>query len=218
MPADRSTYRCDRQVEDVEALRAHLGRDRIDLFANSAGTALAVLYAIRYPERVGQIVLAGPSPRAVGLRVSGEDRRGVAAHRRDEPWFGDAYAALERIEAGTITEAELAAIAPFHYGRWDAAVQAFDARRAQELNAEAADRYYADGVIDAAAIREGLAHVDAPVLVIAGEYDLGLPPRCAEELASLFPHGRLVVQPRGGHFGWLDDPGWFVRTVTEFLL
>jgi Predicted hydrolases or acyltransferases (alpha/beta hydrolase superfamily) len=218
VPADRSTYRCDRQVDDIEALREHLGRERIDLLANSAGAALAILYAIRYPDRVGQIVLAAPSPRAVGLRVSPEDRRAVAAQRRGEPWFADAYAAMERLMAGTSTPADIAAIAPFHYGRWDATSQAFDARRAHELNAEAADRYYADGVMDLAAIREALTNVDASVLLIAGEYDLGLPSPTAAEFAALFRNGRLIVQPRGGHWGWLDDPDWFVRTVTEFLL
>ncbi|MFL6121677.1 alpha/beta fold hydrolase, partial [Actinophytocola sp.] len=30
-PADPATYRCDRQVDDVEALRVHLGLDRVDL-------------------------------------------------------------------------------------------------------------------------------------------------------------------------------------------
>lgn len=218
VPTDPATYRCDRQADDVEALRAHFGRERIDLFANSAGAAIAIFYAIRYPDRVGQIVLAAPSPRAAGLRVSGEERRAVVSHRRGEPWFADAYAAFERLSAGMVTEADIAAIAPFHHGRWDEVHQAFEARRAHECNAEAADRYYAEGVIDAVAIREGLAHVDASVLVIAGEYDLDLPPGCAAEFTALFPHGRLVVQPRGGHFGWLDDPDWFVRAVTEFLL
>lgn len=37
-PADPASYRCDRQVDDVEALRAQLGRDRLDLLAHSDGT------------------------------------------------------------------------------------------------------------------------------------------------------------------------------------
>lgn len=217
VPADRSTYRCDRQVDDVEALRLHLGLPRLDLLANSAGGALAVLYAVRYPDRVGRLVLVAPSPRAVGLAISEADRRRLVEQRRHEPWFPDAFAALERIWSGEVTDANVAAIAPFHYGRWDATSRAFDGRRAYERNAEAADSYYAEGAIDPPAIRSALATLAAPVLLIAGEHDLGLPPESAAEYASLFPQGRLVVQPGAGHFPWLDDPDQFVRVVEEFL-
>ncbi|MER6593903.1 alpha/beta fold hydrolase [Micromonospora purpureochromogenes] len=43
VPADPATYRYDRLVDDVDALRVHLGRDRIDLLGHSAGGSLAVL-------------------------------------------------------------------------------------------------------------------------------------------------------------------------------
>ncbi|MBK6028018.1 alpha/beta fold hydrolase, partial [Streptomyces sp. MBT59] len=41
VPEDPSTYRCDRLVDDVEALREHLGLERIDVLAHSAGADLA---------------------------------------------------------------------------------------------------------------------------------------------------------------------------------
>jgi len=41
VPKDPSTYRCDRLVDDVEALRVHLGLERMDLLAHSAGGSLA---------------------------------------------------------------------------------------------------------------------------------------------------------------------------------
>lgn len=49
VPADPSTYRCDRQADDVEALRVRLGLERVDLLAHSAAGDLALLYAARYP-------------------------------------------------------------------------------------------------------------------------------------------------------------------------
>ncbi|WP_407548982.1 alpha/beta fold hydrolase [Streptomyces sp. Pv4-95] len=42
-PADQGSYRCDRQVADLEALRAHLGPDRVDAVAHSASDDRALL-------------------------------------------------------------------------------------------------------------------------------------------------------------------------------
>jgi pimeloyl-ACP methyl ester carboxylesterase len=84
-PDDPASYRCDRQVGDVEALRAHLGLERIDLLGHSAGGSLAVGYAAEHPQRIGSIVLVTPSSRAIGVDVSPESRgrswRGAAASR-----------------------------------------------------------------------------------------------------------------------------------------
>jgi proline-specific peptidase len=214
VPTDPATYRCDRQVADVEALREHLGLDRVDLLAHSAGATLALLYAARHPDRVASLVLVAPSPRVVGLAVTDADRRRVAELRRAEPWFPDAFAAFERIWSGEATDDDWAAITPFTYGRWDDAARSQDARGERLRNAEAAARYYADGAIDTAAVRSALAGLEAPVLLVAGEYDVALPPDRAVEYAGLFPSSRLAVQPGGGHFPWLDDPGAFVRSVV----
>jgi pimeloyl-ACP methyl ester carboxylesterase len=217
IPADPASYRCDRQVEDVEALRTQLGRDRIDLLAHSAGTTLAVLYAARYPDRIGRLVLVAPSPFAVGLEISDADRRQVAELRRGEDWFPHAYAAFQRIWSGEATDDDWTAVTPFKYGRWDDAMRAHLAREASLTNTDAAARYYSAGAVDPQAARSALARLRAPVLLVSGEYDVSLPPRRAVEYAGVFPQAELAVQPAGGHNPWLDDPRWFVRTVTGFL-
>jgi pimeloyl-ACP methyl ester carboxylesterase len=56
-----------------------------------------------------------------------------------------------------------------------------------------------------------------PVLIIAGEYDVVLPPPRARQYAMLFPAAETVVQPRAGHFPWLDDPVRFADAVVRFL-
>jgi pimeloyl-ACP methyl ester carboxylesterase len=216
-PADPATYRCDRQVDDVEALRAHLGLESIDLLGHSAGGALAILYAARHPERVSRLALLNPSPRAVGLEIADADRREVVERRRGEDWFPEAFAAFGRIWAGEATAAEWDAIAPFHYGRWDAASQAAYARGASQTNGDAAAVYYSAGAIDPPAVRAAIASRSGPVLLVAGEYDPGLPPKRAAEFAGLFPDAELAVAPGAGHFPWLDDPQWLVATLAAFL-
>jgi pimeloyl-ACP methyl ester carboxylesterase len=60
-------------------------------------------------------------------------------------------------------------------------------------------------------VQAALAELRLPVLLVAGEYDVALPPSRAAEYADLFPGGRLVVQPGAGHFPWQDDLAAFVR-------
>lgn len=217
VPADPASYRCDRLVDDVEALRAQLGRDRIDLLGHSAGGTLAVLYAVRYPDRIGRLVLVNPSSLVVGLEITNADRRQVAELRRGEAWFPNAFAAFERIWSGEATDADWTMIAPFTHGRWDAARLGYLAQEASQKNTDAAAVYYSAGALDPDATRSALARLRAPVLLVTGEYDVWLPPKCAAEYAGLFGQAELAVQPGGGHFPWLDSPQWFVQTLTGFL-
>ncbi|MGA5763231.1 alpha/beta fold hydrolase [Nonomuraea bangladeshensis] len=216
-PADAATYRCDRQAEDVEALRAHLGEDRLDLLGHCGGANLAVRYAARHPARIARLVLITPSTRAVGVDIAGEARREVARSRAAEPWFAEAYAALERITAGEGRPGDGSLIAPFTYGRWDAPARAHHADGERRLSREAAAGFGAEGAFDPAATRAALKALDAPVLVLAGEVDVAGPPAAMSEVAGLFPRAELVVQPSAGHFPWLDDPVWFAGTLRNWL-
>lgn len=217
VPEDPASYRCDRLVDDVEALRTHLGLERMDLLGHSAGTNLAVLYAARHPERVGGLALITPSVRAVGVTVTGDQRSETARLRKDEPWFPEAFAALEAVVSGKGDADTFRAIDPFFYGRWDDAARAHRDAGDDLTNAEAAEVFASEGAFDPDATRAALARFTAPVFVLAGEVDLNTPPPAAAEVAGLFPHAELAVQPGAGHFPWLDDPARFVSTLAPFL-
>lgn len=214
VPEDTSSYRCDRLVDDVEALRVHLGLPRIDLLGHSAGANLATLYAARYPANVGRLALVAPGTRAVGVAITAETRRELARLRKDEPWFPAAFAALEAITDGTGGDWE--AIAPFFYGRWDAAARDHHAAGRPD-NEEAVALFAAEGAFDPEATRRALAAYEGPVLLLAGEYDVNSPPRSVAEFAGLFPDASLVVQPGAGHYPWLDDAAGFAATTSAFL-
>jgi pimeloyl-ACP methyl ester carboxylesterase len=216
-PEDAASYRCDRLVDDVEALRVHLGLDRLDLLAHSAGANLAVLYAARYPDRIGKLVLITPSTMAVDLSATDADRRETALLRRDEPWFPTAFAALEAIQAGTATADTWSALTPFFYGRWDAAARAHDAAQEGHRNDEAAAGFRAEGAYDPPATRAALSTLTAPVLLLAGQVDLNPTAGVVAEFAALFPKAEFVAQPGAGHMPWVDDADRFVATTASFL-
>ncbi|MCX4632209.1 alpha/beta fold hydrolase [Streptomyces sp. NBC_01443] len=214
LPEDTSSYRCDRLVDDVEALREHLGLPRMGLLGHSAGTNIATQYAAQYPEKVSKLALIGPSTRAVGVAITGEMRRELAQLRKNEPWFPAAFAALQAIAEGTGSDWE--AVAPFFWGRWDATAQKHHTA-SQPSNQEAVALFAAEGAFNPESTRAALAACEAPVLLLTGEFDLNSPPVSAAEFAKVFPDAALVVQPGAGHYPWLDDAGWFVATTAAFL-
>ena len=215
--ADPASYRCDRLSADVRALADHLGLDTVRLLGHSAGANIAVQYAAAYPARVGKLLLVNPSTRAAGIEADSDDRREVVRRRRGEPWFTDAEAAFERIQADGGTEADWEAVTPFMYGRWDAAAQAHHEVEVASRHPEAVAANVAEGAFDPPATRAALARFGAPVLLLAGEVDLADPPHIMAQYAAIFPAARFVIQPGAGHFPWLDDPAAFRATITSFL-
>jgi len=217
VPADPATYRCDRMVEDVEALRAYLGLEQMDLLGHSAAGDLALLYTARYPERISRLILANPGLSSAGLEVTDDEFLAQAERRSAEPWFADAKAALLAAFAGDESAENARRYRPFLYGRWDEAARAHDAARAEQQTPAVAAGYYADGAFVPAETRTRLGKVTAPVLVLAGELDLSPTPELAVEAAVLFPAAELSVQPGAAHFPWLDDPLWFTTALADFL-
>jgi len=60
--ARRTAYTTSASVDDLEAVRAALGVDKVALYAVSYGTKVAVAYAARYPQHVSRIVLDSVVP------------------------------------------------------------------------------------------------------------------------------------------------------------
>jgi hypothetical protein len=54
------------------------------------------------------------------------------------------------------------------------------------------------------------------VLLLAGEYDVGLPPQNAAEYAGLFEQAGVGGAARRRALPWLGDPVWFTRALAAF--
>ena len=97
-PADPTAYDLGDYAGDIEALRSHLGLERLDLLGHSHGGFVAMAWAGAHPDRVGRLVLASTAPRFTdAIRRARADR---AAEHRDQPYYADAMAALQAHLAG----------------------------------------------------------------------------------------------------------------------
>ena len=216
-PADPATFRVDRLTGDVESLRAHLGLDRMDLLAHSAGAVLATLYAAAYPQHLSRLILVTPGLAAAGVEGTEEQFRAALARRAAEPWYPAALAALEKIMAGDLSMEAFRTSRPFFYGRWDQAAQAHATAGVSERHQAAREGFFAGATIDPPATRAALAKLTAPVLLYAGDLDPMVTPAMVREAAPLFGDATVAVQPGAAHFPWVDDPAAFAAGVGPFL-
>jgi proline-specific peptidase len=216
-PADPATFRVDRLVSDVESLRVHLGLDRMDLLAHSAGAVLATLYAAAYPEHLSSLILITPGLAAVDVDDTEEEFRAALERQAAEPWYPAALAALEKILAGDRSMEAFRASRPFYYGRWDEAARAHATIGMAERHMAARNGFFAGAALDAPATRAALKKLTAPVLLYAGDLDPMVTPAVVREAAPLFNDATVAVQPEAAHFPWVDDPAAFADAIGSFL-
>jgi pimeloyl-ACP methyl ester carboxylesterase len=188
----------------------------MDLFGHSASGGTCLLYAAAYAYRIEHLVLVSPSLRVVGIPSNLGVEEVLALHAH-EPWYDEAVTALYA-DAATPQELErfrwLAA--PLLYGRWDGSSRAQAAAEPAQFAQPATDGFYA-GFDPDPALPERLAELAAPVLLVAGEYDIWPTVGSVRELLVRLGNAELALLPRTGHFAWVDDPSSFVAAVEDFL-
>jgi pimeloyl-ACP methyl ester carboxylesterase len=219
-PGSPDDYALDDYVGDLGRLQDHLGMDRMDLLGHSHGSLVALLYAARYPERIGRLILV-----AVGSRFHEEQvdaMHEAMQQRSSEPWFDDASAALQEEQDGRFRDdAELSQLLarelPFYFAHYGENEQAFVRAALEQPFHGAALRYFNEHEFLTFDLRPVLADVGAPTLVVAGDKDFILGPAACREVANGITNARLEVLEDAGHFPWVERPGEFAAAITAFL-
>ncbi len=71
-------------------------------------------------------------------------------------------------------------------------------------------------------VNEDLKHlmpsIGASTLLIWGEKDTATPLSDARTMERLIPDAGIASDPEGGHYSFLDNPGWFKAVLSSFLL
>jgi proline iminopeptidase len=218
-------YTIPRYVEDIEALRAHLGLERFYLLGHSHGGFVAQAYALAHGDRLAGLILYDTTP-TTGAEWQKDLERNLEWFER-EPWFADAAAALAQ-ETSATTDEELTAIlrreAPLYFADYSGRKGELDPLIATMRISVAPTKGTAEpgaprevGVAPVFEVRDRLAEIRVPTLVLVGRRDFVCSLEMAKILDTGIPESRLVVLERSGHMGHIEEPELFARAVTGFL-
>jgi len=170
---------------DAAEILDALGVGRAHVVGASMGGAIAQELALRYPERVGRLVL-------LSTYTSSDERGAAILHS----WL--------HLQRALPREAYFRAIYPWLYTAEDYAVPGlvenvleYTLRERPAQSASAYERQMAAALSHEAVGR--LAEIRAPTLLLFGEEDVLTPLRFAQSLAAEIPDARLQVFPRTGH-------------------
>jgi pimeloyl-ACP methyl ester carboxylesterase len=208
VPADPAAYSQQRAVRDAIAVLDGLGLPGAHVVGLSMGGFTALHLTLGGPERVMSAVVAGagygaPPERQDAFRAECETI--AAAFEADgaervAQWYAAGPARVQFQNKNPRGWAEFAAA----LGRHSSAGAALTMRGVQA------------GRPSLYALRDDLAQVRTPVLVIAGDEDEG----CLETAVMLkrtIPTSGLVILPRTGHTANLEEPDLFNAAVDRFL-
>ncbi len=195
------------RVADLEAVVDRLDLARFPLLGLSGGGVVAVLYALRHPERVTHLILYGSYARGRMRRPGAGSRAEAAALAQvmaagwgqDSPAFRQVYTTLFLPEGDPesvqwFNELQRLSTSP------ETAVQLAAAGWATDVSAEA-------------------AQLTMPALVLHARQDAIVPFEEGRRLAGLIPSARFVPLEGKNHALLPDDPAWgaFLQELYDFL-
>jgi pimeloyl-ACP methyl ester carboxylesterase len=189
-------------ADDAAALLQALDVPACHVAGFSMGSTIAQELALRHPELVRSLVLVSTYARPDALlRSQFEFWRWLAEAAPSERAFFEAFFTwvyTPRAHAdGTVDQLVGEALA-FPYQQ---SVEAFQAQVDACLAHDAADR---------------LSRIVAPTLVLAGEFDIVLPPRLSRSVAAAIPNARFEVMPGEAHQPFQEVPDEFNARVDAF--
>ena len=209
----RETYTLDNNVEDMEALRQHLGLGKIVVLGASYGGMVALTYATRYPENVSHLIAIVTTSTHRFL----DRAKQIMAERGTE----EQKVVAEKLWAGSFeTEEELRhyfeVMGPMYSKKYDPE-KAKDARARGIVSADAINEGFS-GFLRTYDVTDQLHKITAPTLVIAGRHDWICPPEFSELIASKIPNADLRIFEESGHSVQGDEHDDYIDVIRGFLV
>jgi len=198
------------QIDDLEALRAHLGLEKMDLLGHSWGGYLVMAYAARHPDRIAHLMIVDSAAPKIQDTVF---------------LFKNIYPETTSREDGLAFAVELGDDAAISSDLREYVSMLFYSQAARDaMMARLSELSYHQKINKA--VWNDLQRFDLspelpkfrfPTLVATGRYDFNVAPSVAWGIHNAIPGSEFAVFEKSGHLPYCEESGAFAARIEEFL-
>ena len=213
---DAESMTWDNLTADADALRATFGFERWTVLGHSFGGNVALMYALRYPDRVSRLILMDTAADAYWINQHAPNLLAKRGYR------ASTVAAARRFYTGDLEPRKVASTvmrfmrAYFHRLRLRD-LPAMIAGGARMKLRPSAHVVGFGTLLKQWNVTHRLHEIDVPTLVVAGRDDFLYPPECEALLADRLPNASLEIIERAGHIPQAENPEALIEVIRAFL-
>ncbi len=219
-PKTFKEYTSKHFADDIDALRCHLGLNKIWVLGHSCGGMIALHYALAYPNRTEGLLILDSF--AADDEFSKKEFEARWEALKEHPPFRPIVEALTDVSWCDQTEAQFMDPKgmPLYFSTMDAYEKAYAAFKtawdSTTLSYDALKGTCTSSSLDFSLV-DHLGQIKCPTLVVVGTNDYICSLREAQRLHLGLPNSKLVVIEKAGHFPWIEQPEEFFFWVRRFL-
>ena len=212
-PASYVEIGIDTWADEIDALRAFLGHDRMILFGHSFGSFIAQEYALRHGNHLDGLILCDTTPvldyqdvTMMNAQMRGTSEQVQAVVKLfTEPVADDA--AFRHLWM------KILPLYFHHYDPWVGTAMDITTHYSAEAFNQAARN-----CVPTFNTLSRLSEIAAPTLILAGRHDWIMPPtQGAERIHAAVPSSKVVIFENSGHFPFIEEADPFVATVKDWI-
>ena len=210
---DRNSITLDAMVNDIEIIRNHLHIERWVILGHSFGGMLGSYYSAKHPDRIRGLILSASG----GIDMDVFSRLNITARltrtEKDSLDYWNAKIARgdttynARLKRGTflapayLFDKSHVPVVAERLTQGNRTILGFVFQNMRKINFDCSD---------------GLKKIKVPVLIIQGKQDV-IDRKTAETAQKVLINSTLVMLDNCGHYGWLDQPELYFKSINEYL-
>ena len=213
------SYTLENTIDDLEALRLHLGLERIAVLGHSHGGILAMPYALKYPESVSHLLLVATTPFTGPEHeaLSEANQQALAAERPELAPLLDELTekSFKKPKSEEEHRARFHQTFRLYFHKFDPQI-IHDVAERTIFSTEKL-RYWLEHEVHKYDVRPRLHEISAPTLIMAGRFDWRTTIKHAEIIKDGIRGSELVIFEESGHQLFVEEQDKFLSSIRDFI-